>query len=401
MATSRPVWSKSSIQRLGRRLVESSPPQPEFVAELHQLLAAYDEAMALVESRIIDKLGIRVTTRLKTTTSIIEKLERQGGGSLPNVQDLAGVRIVEDMDLYEQDVLAKRMIALFADGSKLPKIRDRRSEPSHGYRALHVVLFVSNRPVEVQIRTVMQHRWANMFEKLADIVGRGIRYGEPADDWSYGLGGGLFSVLENAVTDNIGIGWLRDLVLTVPPAIESMIKSAQQTSESTGAREIIQTLLNRHAHYSAGEMLDSAALAQARQVLRESVGVYEARFVQHGEMIDAFFKARAAVMASFQKIRDSIDPIYLAYLEVVGSGDGNDAPSFMDLVERISRSNSSWLEKILAMNDDSGYRNIAQTADVDKLDSWINQNIVDKDARVRILERIASYRGAATGSIES
>ena len=33
-------------------------------------------------------------------------------------------------------------------------------------------------PVEIQVRTRWQHEWAELFEKLADRVGRGIRYGD-------------------------------------------------------------------------------------------------------------------------------------------------------------------------------------------------------------------------------
>lgn len=36
--------------------------------------------------------------------------------------------------------------------------------------------------VEVQIRTRLQHRWAETFEKLADLAGRQVRYAEPASD---------------------------------------------------------------------------------------------------------------------------------------------------------------------------------------------------------------------------
>ncbi len=38
-------------------------------------------------------------------------------------------------------------------------------------------------PVEIQVRTKWQHEWADMFEKLADLIGREIRYGEPPAHW--------------------------------------------------------------------------------------------------------------------------------------------------------------------------------------------------------------------------
>jgi ppGpp synthetase/RelA/SpoT-type nucleotidyltranferase len=48
-----------------------------------------------------------------------------------------------------------------------------------GYAAVHVIVFPEGTPIEIQIRTAWQHEWAELFEKLADLVGRGIRYGEP------------------------------------------------------------------------------------------------------------------------------------------------------------------------------------------------------------------------------
>jgi len=53
----------------------------------------------------------------------------------------------------------------------------------HGYRAVHVVVFPEALSVEIQVRTARQHEWAELFEKLADLVGRGIRYGEPPQLW--------------------------------------------------------------------------------------------------------------------------------------------------------------------------------------------------------------------------
>ena len=75
--------------------------------------------------------------------------------------------------------MVKQIVALFDDGSRVPKIVDRRAEPMHGYRAVHVIVFPEDAPIEIQVRTEWQHEWAEFFEKLADRIGRGIRYGEP------------------------------------------------------------------------------------------------------------------------------------------------------------------------------------------------------------------------------
>jgi ppGpp synthetase/RelA/SpoT-type nucleotidyltranferase len=55
---------------------------------------------------------------------------------------------------------------------------DRRADPRAGYRAVHVVVRIDGLPVEVQFRTELQHRWAQIFERLADEWGRQIRYDE-------------------------------------------------------------------------------------------------------------------------------------------------------------------------------------------------------------------------------
>lgn len=41
-----------------------------------------------------------------------------------------------------------------------------------------MIVFPKGIPIEIQVRTSWQHEWAELFEKLADRVGRGIRYGD-------------------------------------------------------------------------------------------------------------------------------------------------------------------------------------------------------------------------------
>lgn len=54
---------------------------------------------------------------------------------------------------------------------------DRRVKPSHGYRAVHLVIREEDKPIEVQIRTSLQHAWAEICEKLADVNDPVIKYG--------------------------------------------------------------------------------------------------------------------------------------------------------------------------------------------------------------------------------
>lgn len=56
-------------------------------------------------------------------------------------------------------------------------VLDRRVKPSHGYRAVHLIVRESNKPIEVQVRTALQHEWAEMSEKCADMIDQAIKYG--------------------------------------------------------------------------------------------------------------------------------------------------------------------------------------------------------------------------------
>jgi hypothetical protein len=77
----------------------------------------------------------------------------------------------------EQDDAYVRICDYFKDHKQ--KTFDRRINPNHHYRALHLEIDVDEIGVEIQIRTPLQHGWAETFELLADIGGRGIRYGDP------------------------------------------------------------------------------------------------------------------------------------------------------------------------------------------------------------------------------
>lgn len=54
---------------------------------------------------------------------------------------------------------------------------DRRQKPSYGYRAVHVVVRPRRRPIEIQVRTVLQRLWAEFSEKSADAFGIEVKYG--------------------------------------------------------------------------------------------------------------------------------------------------------------------------------------------------------------------------------
>ena len=88
------------------------------------------------------------------------------------MQDIAGCRVVV-RDVLVQDQVIERLRAEFAGA----KLIDRRKQPSYGYRAVHIIVTAGNKLVEIQVRTELQHLWAQLSEELSDAHDRTIKYG--------------------------------------------------------------------------------------------------------------------------------------------------------------------------------------------------------------------------------
>jgi ppGpp synthetase/RelA/SpoT-type nucleotidyltranferase len=221
--------TKSQIEKLGGRLVAAPEVAPADLDQLHQLLTAYGDCLRETTQRVRDELGVAPTARLKNTGTIIEKLERYGGSWLKSIQDVAGMRVVGNFDRSGQDELVARILDLFSHDERPPKIVDRRAAPVRGYRAVHVIVFPYGIPVEIQVRTRRQHEWAELFEKLADHVGRGIRYGEPPAHW---LGDHQRRRLREGLNELYEVSYeLRVTTVQLAVAVADLISAVEEAEE--------------------------------------------------------------------------------------------------------------------------------------------------------------------------
>lgn len=168
--------TKTQIDRLGDRL-RSGAPSDEDLILLDRFRRSYSVGYESVIATIRRELGVNPTGRpAKSTRSIIEKLRRETI-RLSQMQDIAGCRfIVSDSTEQERAVAALR--------ATLPEVHvdDRRRKPSHGYRAVHVIAVSDSKPIEVQVRTLLQHTWAEWSEKYSDVVDPEIKYGGGPED---------------------------------------------------------------------------------------------------------------------------------------------------------------------------------------------------------------------------
>jgi hypothetical protein len=171
------VHSGRQIVRLGERLRDAPSPADEDFEMLAEVLLEYDRVLMEVSDQL-RSVGLEPTTRLKTSGTIIEKLSRERHLNLRSIRDLAGARIVRRMTLDEQDLMAAEIVEFWPEA----KVIDRREQPSHGYRAIHIVPRIESCPVEIQLRTDYQDIWAQAMESFGDAWGRAIRYGGEPDE---------------------------------------------------------------------------------------------------------------------------------------------------------------------------------------------------------------------------
>src|SRR6266498_2034887 len=122
--------TKSQIDKLGQKLRTQTFQETELTV-LDEYRRSFGPAYDRVVAKVQAVLSVPVSGRpAKSTTSIIEKLNRESI-RLSQVQDIAGCRIVVS-DSLEQN----RAVELIAKAFENADIQDRRTKPSHGYRAV-------------------------------------------------------------------------------------------------------------------------------------------------------------------------------------------------------------------------------------------------------------------------
>jgi putative GTP pyrophosphokinase len=163
--------SKTQIDRLGDRLRNTSPNEKD-IRLLNDYRRFFSDAYDFVITSIQQNLQLAPTGRpAKTIPSIVEKLRRESI-RLSQIQDIAGCRIVV-ADIAKQDSAVKSLCSLFPNTN----VMDRRLNPSHGYRAVHVITRIAEKLVEIQVRTELQHLWAEVSERCSDVYNPGLKYG--------------------------------------------------------------------------------------------------------------------------------------------------------------------------------------------------------------------------------
>lgn len=167
------------LDELGRRLCDPDSPseddQRHYAAyrnEHRDALARVDAVLlGLAQSELPPRFH-KTAARLKTLDSVVNKLRRKPN-HLSEMQDIAGCRLTVP-SLREITHISH----LLTDEFEATAEKDYTERSKSGYRAYHLILRLDDGYlVEVQLRTEIQHAWANLSETLAYRLDRSIKAG--------------------------------------------------------------------------------------------------------------------------------------------------------------------------------------------------------------------------------
>jgi hypothetical protein len=186
-------YSKSRIDRAGAALARDRYRTDDEYLESDDVLdnyrAAHLEPLTWTTATLqewLDEHGkpYYLAQRLKRKPQILRKLARLKV-RLSQLQDIGGLRVIvptnRDVDLLMR-FLKQQLDA--DDNMSLVRTTDYRDHGRDrtGYRALHVILGREQRALELQIRSRMQHAWAENIERTSVIYGFHLKEeeGDPA-----------------------------------------------------------------------------------------------------------------------------------------------------------------------------------------------------------------------------
>lgn len=183
--------ARSRVDRAGKRLKDHRRgvailAEPALSAELAIVEAfrgAHAEPMTTVAAELrrfaaqVSDRAPEVGQRLKRMETVLDKLVRQPTMALSRMHDIAGCRAIFAHQ-HPADALIDAVRA-HPGWTLQPKAWDYVAKPkSDGYRAKHLVVIVDGLSVEIQVRTALQHEWAELVERLDHELGLRTKFGE-------------------------------------------------------------------------------------------------------------------------------------------------------------------------------------------------------------------------------
>lgn len=149
------------------------------IAQNREEYEHFEKVFVNLIKELINKSNIKthtVSSRTKKIDSIIEKIERKGYKNSSQLTDICGIRIIT---YFTEDI--ERIASLIENEFQIDIINsvDKRNYSDFGYSSLHYVCLLNENQLElceyrkftgmkceIQIRTILQHAWAEIEHDL-------------------------------------------------------------------------------------------------------------------------------------------------------------------------------------------------------------------------------------------
>ncbi|MCF7201846.1 RelA/SpoT domain-containing protein [Pseudomonas oligotrophica] len=256
--------SKSKVDKAGLALSKDKFKDEIDFIELEDVFDEYRKAhlQPLTETtleiqRLLTGYGgpYYIAQRLKRKPQIIRKLQRLSV-RLTQLQDIGGCRIIVQKN-KDVDALFEYLKSESDKSASLNIIRTtdyrEKGRDDTGYRALHIMLERDGRSLELQVRSRIQHYWAESIERTSVIYGYHLKekegdpeiieYFKVLSDVFYEIEAGR----EPSVAHKLSIDSLRN-------SCETIIKSSDRHKvfDSFVNEDIIKTLVEKESRSGKG-----------------------------------------------------------------------------------------------------------------------------------------------------
>lgn len=216
MAWTRPLYSKSRVDKAGRVFVAKSSTESE-VAEAAEVLNNWRDAHAFPLNTIQIYLRSKAKTaskspiisqRLKRMESIERKLI-SGTNNVSQMQDIGGCRAVVHNVAEVND-----LVCAFKRGRDSQYFKNEKNyienPKDDGYRSYHLIYRYRGRgssspydglQIETQIRTQLQHAWATAVEAVSIFTRQALKWQGGDEDWKrfFAVAGSALAEMEGSV----------------------------------------------------------------------------------------------------------------------------------------------------------------------------------------------------------
>lgn len=268
-----PQYSKENVKQSGKILLSGDIYSPDF-DEAFEVFFNWRAAHAFPMQIMLDfmrKNAIRIdksalaVQRLKRIPSILEKLKREKNMSLSRMDDIAGCRVV----LSNSEMVYRVYENLKRSRTSNICVRERdyiENPKNSGYRGIHLVYKYSGSkdifhglPVELQIRSKIQHSWATAVEVVGAFTKQALKASIGDADWLrfFQLAGIQFGKLEgyNGLTEQDFMEFAR---LTVKLEVFDRLKAfnvaigkiAEKNTNGAGYYILLLDMERRQIHIS-------------------------------------------------------------------------------------------------------------------------------------------------------